>query len=218
MCRYRGTGYTQGPDQDPLPLENSVATTAVKEDVDVSSLDDPFEYIDADDAERAREALVAQVARDAEARWKLHRRRIRADRFMDERRKAAYLDKTLITIADGTALLGVSAHRISQARGGRKHARGVPLPVRQWPHPSVYPPPARVQQWIYGKPVYEWYRGEVIRWAERRGLNLLNLDTGERGKLRNRSGRPRSERTTRSKQHVPGTPRKGKKTETETDE
>lgn len=181
----------------------------------MSSPDEPFEYITAVDAERARAALVARVARDAEARWKVHRRRIRADRYMDERRKAAYLDKTLITISDGTALLGVSAHRISQARGGRKSAGGVRLTQRQWPHPSVYPPPAEVQQWIYGKPVYRWYRGEVIAWAERRGLNLLDLDTGELLKLRNRSGRPRSERTTRSKQHIAGTPRKGKKTTNE---
>jgi hypothetical protein len=187
----------------------------VKEDVDVASADEQFEYITAVDAEQAREALAVRVAAEADARWKVHRRRIRADRHMDERRKAAYLDKTLITISDGTELLGVSAHRISQARGGRKTAGGVRLPQRQWPHPSVYPPPARVQQWIYGKPVYLWFRGEVIYWAERRGLNLLNRETGELIKLRNRSGRPRSDRTTRSKQHVPGTPRKGKKQETD---
>ncbi len=192
-----------------------MAATAVKEDVDVASADEQFEYITAVDAEQAREALAVRVAAEADARWKVHRRRIRADRHMDERRKAAYLDKTLITISDGTELLGVSAHRISQARGGRKTAGGVRLPQRQWPHPSVYPPPARVQQWIYGKPVYLWFRGEVIYWAERRGLNLLNRETGELIKLRNRSGRPRSDRTTRSKQHVPGTPRKGKKQETD---
>jgi hypothetical protein len=163
------------------------------------------------DAESAREVLADRVEKEADARWKVHRRRIRADRWMDDRRKAAYLDKTYITILDSTALLGVSAHRISAARGGRKTANGVPLPQRQWPHPSVFPPPARIREWVAGKPVYEWHRGEVIYWAEQRGLNLLDRETGTLIKLRNRSGRPRSERTTRSKQHVPGTPRKDKK-------
>lgn len=169
------------------------------------------EWHDSAETEQGRAALVDRVAAEAEARWKIHQRRIKADRWMDERRKAAYSDKTLITITDGSKLLGVSAHRISQARGGRRTAGGVQLPVRQWPHPSVYPPPARILKWVYGKPVFLWFRGEVIYWAERRGLNLLDLETGEMTKLRNRAGRPRSERTTRSKQHIPGTPRKGKK-------
>jgi hypothetical protein len=183
--------------------------------VDVSS--EPFEGISAADADaaaeaKAREALVFRTEIEAEARWKIHRRRIKADRYMDERRKEAYLDKTFITITDSTRLLGVSAHRISQARGGRKTAGNVLLPQRQWPHPSVFPPPARVKEWSFGKPVYQWHRGEVIAWAEKRGLNLLDLETGELLKLRNRSGRPRRERTTRSKPHVPGTPRKARKT------
>lgn len=155
--------------------------------------------------------LAEQTAAAADARWKLHHRAVTFSASMDERRRTAYLDRTFIDITDAAGMLDVSPHRISTARGGRKTNRGVVLRQRQWPHPSVYPPPARIREFVAGKPVYWWFRGEVIRWAERRGLNLLNLDTEELIKLRNRSGRPRSTRTTRSKPHVPGTPRKNKK-------
>jgi hypothetical protein len=179
----------------------------------VSSPDnDPYgpEYHRDEDTEQARAALADRVETQADARWKLHRRAVTSDKTMDPRRRSAYLDTTLIDITDAARILDLSPHRISTARGGRKSVGGVPLRMRKWPHPSVYPPPARIREFVAGKPVYWWFRGEIIRWAEQRGLNLLDLETGEMVKLRNRSGRPRKSRTVRSKPHTPGTPRKNK--------
>lgn len=160
----------------------------------------------ADDAEAElrRQQETTHVAGVADARWKTRRRRILNDRHMDPRRRNAYLDRTLIDLGQCATLLGLSTHRISEARGGRQTGRGgVPRRLRQWPHPSVFPPPARIRDFVAGRPVHQWYRGEVIEWAEQRGLNLLNLNTGELMKMRDRSGRPRLPRTTLSKQPKP---------------
>ncbi len=187
-----------------------MTTTDAEEDATVSADDEA-----AFDTEQARQALIDKVVAEADARWRLRQRHIGADRNMDKRRKSAYLDKTWMTITDCSRLLDLSKHRISVARGGRKTANGVELPKREYPHPSVYPPPATVIDFVAGKPVYVWWRGEIIEWAEQRGLHLLDLDTGELIKMRNRSGRPRLPRTARSKPHVPGTPRRDKKTNTD---
>jgi hypothetical protein len=154
----------------------------------------------------------AQLADEREARYRQRRKDLTADTTIDPRRRDLYLDRTLWDSSRIAAELDISDHRLSTMRGGRRTAGGVTLPQRPYPHPSGFIPPDEIRGYVFGNPTYAWEAGRVRQFAVRRGLNLLNLDTGRMRKMRARYGRARHGRTTASKVHKAGTPRKGKKT------
>ncbi len=124
-----------------------------------------------------------------------------SDPNMDPRRLRFYLDRELVSMATVADMLGLTGkQRIYESRGGRRPADGsVPQP----PHPSAF---IDIDAWDAGGMKVE--RGRVYEFAEQARNYVLDLDTGELIKGRNRHGRSRRDRTTLSTIHQPGTPRR----------
>lgn len=134
-----------------------------------------------------------------EQRYRRRRKRFEADEKMHPARRAAYLDRTPLNLTQASRLFGVSTHRISETRGGRRVVDGQPVEPNVWPHPGSWPPPDGIEKFVWGKPVYFWERGRLVEFGEKRGNRRYNVDTGELVKKRSRVGRPRIKRTTRTK-------------------
>jgi hypothetical protein len=134
-----------------------------------------------------------------EERYQRRRKRLKADEKIHPARRDAYLDRTPMNLTEAARLYGVSTHRISETRGGRRTVKGRIVKQNVWPHPGSWPPPDGIEKYVWGKPVYFWERGRLIEHGEKRGNRRYNVETGEFVKKRTRVGRPRLPRTTRTK-------------------
>lgn len=156
-----------------------------------------------------------QLATKREARFQARKAALEADPTIDPRRRDWYLDRTLWNTEECATALGITPQRISTLRGGRRTAKGRILPVKTWPHPSVFPDPDRVDPVPSfgssgGSPLVE--AGRLRHWAVQR-YHTLDLNTGKLIKGRQRMGRGRHNRTMMSKVQSPGAPRKARKTQ-----
>jgi hypothetical protein len=141
----------------------------------------------------------------AQAREERYQKRLalfNADPNMDPRRRDLYLDRTLLSMAEVAAALGLSGKQRIYAgrRGARPHDGGE---THTPPHPSAF---VEIDAWDSEGMKVE--RGRLYEWAEKARQYVLDLDTGTLIKGRNRHGRRRRDRTTMSTVHVPGTPRR----------
>lgn len=134
-----------------------------------------------------------------EERYRRRRKRLMADDRIHPARRDAYLDRTPMNLTEAARLFGVSTHRVSESRGGRRTVNSQPVEPNVWPHPGSWPPPDGIEKYVWGKPVYFWERGRLIEFGEKRGNRRFVVATGAFVKKRSRVGRPRLLRTTRSK-------------------
>jgi hypothetical protein len=150
---------------------------------------------------------LAQLADEREQRYRQREARILADITLDARLKELYLDRTLWSNADIATYMGVKPQRVNELRGGRAAGR------RPRPHPSMLPPNDAVIGYVPGLQEFEagTEAGAVREWLDQRGSHEVDRETTKAEKVPWRVGRPRADRSTLSKAHVPGTPRKGKK-------
>jgi hypothetical protein len=151
---------------------------------------------------------LAKLAAARETRYRRREARIRADRTLDERVKAWYLDRTIWINREAAKQLGVTSQRITHLRGGRAPGR------RARPHPSVAPPIDTIEGYIADVAQPGTEAGAWREWAVKRGFHRLNRETGALYKTAWRVGRPRAERPTVGKAHEAGTPRKAKQRRT----
>lgn len=153
---------------------------------------------------RRRSETPEELAERRERRFRERRRRLQADPCTDPRLLTWYLDRALWSLKDIAREADIGGHRIALLRAGVKMIDGQPVPVRRYPHPSVFIDP---DYWDNPRsPRYE--AGRVRQFLEQRGNHHLDLDTGKLKRVRSRVGRPRAIRNTLSKPHEPGAPRK----------
>jgi hypothetical protein len=145
------------------------------------------------------------LARWRDQRFRQRKARIESDPDLDPRIAALYLDREIWDSARCATELGIGKHRISELRGGRATTR------REPPHPAAFPEMDAVMGYVAGVPSPGFEGGRIREWAVQRGTHMLNPVTGKLAKTGSRHGRPRHGRTTMSKPHIPGQPRKGSK-------
>lgn len=140
----------------------------------------------------------AALAETREKRFLTRQARIQADLKLDSRIKGWYLDRTIWDTNTAARELGISAHRISDLRGGRATTRRTP------PHPAAFPEMDTVEGYTANVPSPGVEAGRVREWAVQRGTHLLDPETGELTKTSSRHGRPRHDRLTHGRPHAPG--------------
>ncbi len=148
---------------------------------------------------------LEELARVREERFQARKARLDADTTIDPRRRYFYLDRTPWDTKRCGEELGIGSHRVSEMRGGRRETGA---PARTGPHPSIFPEVATLAKVTFGVPSYGVEAGRVREWAEKRGLHVMDLETGKLVKTRVRHGRPRHDRPLMSKVQEPGKPRR----------
>lgn len=83
---------------------------------------------------------LRRMAREADKRFAVRKKRIDNDPHMPTAVKAAYLDRTLLGTRAAAKHTGFSANWISVLRGGRSTKAHLAQP-----HPSVLPPPSSIE-------------------------------------------------------------------------
>ncbi len=132
---------------------------------------------------------LEELARVRQARFEQRRARFNRDTHLDPRVKALYLDRTVWNTARVAAALGITEHRVTMIKTGRRK------PGRLAPHPAVLPDIDTVDGVIADKEQWGIEAGRVREWAVQRGTHRLDPETGELIKEAGSThGRPRSDR------------------------
>lgn len=138
------------------------------------------------------------LARLREERFQGRRARIEADRNLDPRIKAFYLDREIWDNQRCAKELGIGATRVSMLRTSLRKK------TREHPHPAMLPERDTVEGVRAGRELPGVEAGRVREWAVQRGTHDIDLKTGT---LIRREvpthGRPRSERPSRSTRFRP---------------